>query len=87
MGTVTSEPIVHLTSNTLARIHVAGEVDEVFASTEEGLRGRIVESIRQLAASAGEPVTAIVVDGDVRWPLIVHPDGAFIEATAGQHVH
>ncbi|WP_454111800.1 MinD/ParA family ATP-binding protein [Microbacterium aurum] len=82
MGTVTSEPIVHLTSNTLARIHVAGEVDEVFASTEEGLRGRIVESIRQLAASAGEPVTAIVVDGDVRWPLIVHPDGAFIEATA-----
>ena len=82
VGTVTSEPIVHLTSNTLARIHVAGEVDEVFASTEEGLRGRIVESIRQLAASAGEPVTAIVVDGDVRWPLIVHPDGAFIEATA-----
>ncbi len=81
MGTAT-EPLVHLTSNTLARIHVAGEVDEVFASTEEGLRGRIVESIRQLAASAGEPVTAIVVDGDVRWPLIVHPDGAFIEATA-----
>ncbi|APZ32968.1 chromosome partitioning protein [Microbacterium aurum] len=87
MGTVTSEPIVHLTSNTLAHIHVAGEVDEVFASTEEGLRGRIVESIRQLAASAGEPVTAIVVDGDVRWPLIVHPDGAFIEATAlAEHV-
>ena len=87
VGTVTSEPIVHLTSNTLARIHVAGEVDEVFASTEEGLRGRIVESIRQLAASAGEPVTAIVVDGDVRWPLIVHPDGAFIEATAlAEHV-
>ncbi len=87
VGTVTSEPIVHLTSNTLAHIHVAGEVDEVFASTEEGLRGRIVESIRQLAASAGEPVTAIVVDGDVRWPLIVHPDGAFIEATAlAEHV-
>jgi hypothetical protein len=35
-----------------------------------------------MAASAGEPVTAIVVDGDVRWPLIVHPDGTFIEATA-----
>lgn len=82
MGTLTSEPTVHFTSNTVAEIHVAGEVDEVFASTEEGLRDRIVEAIRQLAASAGEPVTAIVVDGDVRWPLIVHPDGTFIEATA-----
>lgn len=82
MGTVTFEPTVHLTSNTVAHIHVEGDVDEVFASTEEGLRNRIVEAIRLLAASAGEPVTAMIVDGEVRWPLIVHPDGTFIEATA-----
>jgi len=81
VGTATFEPTVHFTSNTVAQIHVAGEVDEVFASTEEGLRERIVESIRLLAASAGEPVTATVVEGDLRWPLIVHPDGSFIEAT------
>ncbi|PZU31377.1 MAG: chromosome partitioning protein [Microbacterium sp.] len=71
-----------LASRTLAHIHLEGQVDEVFASTEDALRARIVEAIRQMAASAGEPVTAIVVDGDVRWPLIVHPDGTFIEATA-----
>lgn len=82
MGTATFEPTVHYTSTTVAQIHVGGEVDEVYASTEEGLRARIVEAIRLLAASAGEPVTATVVDGAVRWPLIVHPDGSFIEATA-----
>lgn len=82
MGTATFEPTVHYTSTTVAQIHVGGEIDEVFASTEEALRGRIVEAIRLLAASAGEPVTATVVDGAVRWPLIVHPDGSFIEATA-----
>ncbi|WP_448231670.1 MinD/ParA family ATP-binding protein [Microbacterium lacticum] len=82
MGTATFEPTVHYTSSTVAQIHVSGEIDEVFASTEEGLRGRVVEAIRLLAASAGEPVTAMVVDGEVRWPLIVHPDGSFIEATA-----
>ncbi|WP_314854485.1 chromosome partitioning protein [uncultured Microbacterium sp.] len=82
MGTATFEPTVHYTSTTVAQIHVGGEIDEVYASTEEGLRARIVEAIRLLAASAGEPVTATVVDGAVRWPLIVHPDGSFIEATA-----
>jgi len=82
VGTATSDPTVMLASSTLAHIHLDGEVDEVFASTEEGLRARIVEAIRQRAASAGEPVTATVVSGDVRWPLIVHPDGSFIEATA-----
>ncbi|MBM7464406.1 MinD/ParA family ATP-binding protein [Microbacterium dextranolyticum] len=81
MGTATSEPTVHFTSSTAAQIRYAGEVDEVYASTAEGLRGRVVESIRLIAASAGEPVTAIVVEGSVRWPLIVHPDGSFIEAT------
>lgn len=82
METATFEPTVHYTSTTVAQIHVGGEIDEVYASTEEALRGRIVEAIRLLAASAGEPVTATVVDGAVRWPLIVHPDGSFIEATA-----
>ncbi|MFT4213327.1 MAG: chromosome partitioning protein [Microbacterium sp.] len=79
MSTVTYEPIVRFRSNTLAEIDVAGEIDEVFASTEEGLRARIIESIRQLAASAGAPVTATVVDGDRRWPLMVHPDGTYHE--------
>jgi len=80
VGTTTSEPIVHILSSTGAEIHVDGDVDEVFASTEEGLRARVVEAIRQLAASAGEPVTATIVDGSTRWPMIVHPDGTFLEA-------
>ena len=80
MGTATFEPTVHITSSTAAEIHVGGDVDEVFASTEEGLRARVVEAIRQMAASAGEPVTATVVDGNTRWPMIVHPDGTFLEA-------
>jgi MinD-like ATPase involved in chromosome partitioning or flagellar assembly len=80
VGTTTYEPTVHIISSTGAEIHVGGEVDEVFASTEEGLRARVVEAIRQLAASAGEPVTATVIDGSARWPMIVHPDGTFLEA-------
>ena len=80
MGTTTYEPTVHIISSTGAEIHMGGEVDEVFASTEEGLRARVVEAIRQMAASAGEPVTATVVDGTARWPMIVHPDGTFLEA-------
>lgn len=80
VGTTTSEPIVHILSSTGAEIHVDGDIDEVFASTEEGLRARVVEAIRQLAASAGEPVTATIVDGSTRWPMIVHPDGTFLEA-------
>ncbi|GAA4055661.1 hypothetical protein GCM10023065_00060 [Microbacterium laevaniformans] len=42
---MTFEPTVLVTSQTAAEIHLAGEVDEVFASTQEGLRSRIVESI------------------------------------------
>lgn len=79
---MTYEPTVLVTSQTAAEIHLAGEVDEVFASTQEGLRSRIVESIRLMAASAGEPVTATVVDGATRWALVVSPDGSFTEATA-----
>lgn len=79
---MTFQPTVLVTSQTAAEIHLAGEVDEVFASTQEGLRSRIVESIRLMAASAGEPVTATVVDGNTRWALVVSPDGSFTEATA-----
>ncbi|MBB4140518.1 chromosome partitioning protein [Microbacterium invictum] len=77
-----SEPIVRITSTTVAEIQVGRDVDEVFASTSEGLRRRIVESVRLIAASTGEPVTATVIEGSARWPLIVHPDGTFIEATS-----
>ncbi|MGV9195466.1 MinD/ParA family ATP-binding protein [Microbacterium sp. MC2] len=75
-----SEPIVRITSTTAAEIQVGSDVDEVFASTSEGLRLRIVEAVRLLAASAGEPVTAIVIEGGTRRPLIVHPDGTFVES-------
>ncbi|MFT4280360.1 MAG: chromosome partitioning protein, partial [Microbacterium sp.] len=73
---------MRITSSTGAEIHVGGEIDEVFASTAEGMRARVVEAIRQLAASAGEPVTATVVEAGARWPMIVHPDGTFFEAKA-----
>ena len=82
MGTTAIEPTVHLTSTTLAEIHVAGDIDQVYASTADGLRARIVEAIRQMAASAGEPVTATMVEGATRWPLVVHPDGTFVESAA-----
>lgn len=82
MGTVTYEPTVRITSSTGAEIHVGGEIDEVFASTAEGMRARVVEAIRQMAASAGEPVTATMVEAGARWPMIVHPDGTFFEAKA-----
>lgn len=80
MTTTTYEPTVHIISSTAAELHLGGDVDELFASTPEGLRDRVVEAIRQLAASAGEPVTATLVDGAARWPLIVHPDGTYLEA-------
>ncbi|MCT9819378.1 chromosome partitioning protein [Microbacterium sp. W1N] len=80
MGTITFEPTVHITSATVAELHVSGDVDQLYSSTAEGLRERIVEAIRQLAAAAGEPVRATVIDGGSRWPMIVHPDGTFLEA-------
>ncbi len=80
MTTTTYEPTVHITSSTTAELRIGGDVDELFASTPEGLRDRVVEAVRQLAASAGEPVTATLVDGAARWPLIVHPDGTYLEA-------
>lgn len=78
--TTTYDPTVHITSSTTAELHLAGDIDELFASTPEGLRDRVVEAVRQLAASAGEPVSATLVDGAARWPLIVHPDGTYLEA-------
>lgn len=80
MGTTTFEPTVRITSATAAELHVSGDIDQLYASSAEGLRDRIVEAIRQLAASAGEPVTATVFDDDASWPIIVHPDGTYLEA-------
>ncbi|MBW9092601.1 chromosome partitioning protein [Microbacterium jejuense] len=70
---------VHILSSTVAQVHVGSEVAEVVAPDTLALRDRVVEEIRQLAASAGEPAHATLVEGSSRWPLVVHPDGTFAE--------
>ncbi|MFE5408174.1 chromosome partitioning protein [Microbacterium sp. NPDC056569] len=71
---------VHILSSTVAELHVGTDVAEVVAPDSLALRDRVVEEIRQLAASAGEPAHATLVEGSSRWPLVVHPDGTFDEA-------
>ncbi|WP_194397049.1 chromosome partitioning protein [Microbacterium atlanticum] len=71
---------VHILSSTVARLHVGTEVEEVVAPDPRALRDRIVEEMRQLAASSGEPAQATLVEGTSRWPLVVHPDGTYAEA-------
>ncbi|MFB7891909.1 MinD/ParA family protein [Microbacterium sp. NPDC056044] len=71
---------VHILSSTVAELHVGGDVEEIVAPDSLALRDRVVEGIRQLAASAGEPAHATLVEGSSRWPLVVHPDGTFDEA-------
>ncbi|KJL40355.1 MULTISPECIES: MinD/ParA family ATP-binding protein [Microbacterium] len=71
---------VHILSSTVAELHVGSDVAEVVAPDSLALRDRVVEEIRQLAASAGEPAHATLVEGSSRWPLVVHPDGTFDEA-------
>lgn len=70
---------VHILSSTVAELHVGSDVAEVVAPDSLALRDRVVEEIRQLAASAGEPAHATLVEGASRWPLVVHPDGTFAE--------
>jgi len=70
---------VHILSSTVAEVHVGSEVAEVVAPDTLALRDRVVEEIRQLAASSGEPAHATLVEGTSRWPLVVHPDGTFAE--------
>jgi putative peptide zinc metalloprotease protein len=70
---------VHILSSTVAELHVGSDVAEVVAPDSLALRDRVVEEIRQLAASAGEPAHATLVEGSSRWPLVVHPDGTFAE--------
>ncbi|MFD4957940.1 MinD/ParA family protein [Microbacterium sp. NPDC058389] len=70
---------VHILSSTVAELHVGTDVAEVVAPDSLALRDRVVEEIRQLAASAGEPAHATLVEGSSRWPLVVHPDGTFAE--------
>lgn len=71
---------VHILSSTVAELHVGSDVAEVVAPDSRALRDRVVEEIRQLAASNGEPAHATLVEGSSRWPLVVHPDGTFDEA-------
>lgn len=80
MTTRTPEATVHILSSTLAEVHVGSEVEEVIAADSRALRDRVVEEIRLLAASAGEPAHATLVEGSSRWPLVVHPDGTFAES-------
>ncbi|GAA5200948.1 chromosome partitioning protein [Microbacterium jejuense] len=70
---------VHILSSTVAELHVGTDVAEVVAPDSLALRDRVVEEIRQLAASAGEPAHATLVEGSSRWPLVVHPDGTYAE--------
>jgi len=70
---------VHILSSTVAELHVGADVEEVVAPDSRALRDRLVEEIRLLAASAGEPAHATVVEGTSRWPLVVHPDGTYAE--------
>lgn len=70
---------VHILSSTVAEVHVGSDVEEVVAADSRALRDRVVEEIRLLAASAGEPAHATLVEGSSRWPMVVHPDGTFAE--------
>lgn len=74
------EATVHILSSTVAEVHVGGDVEEVIAPDSRALRDRVVEEIRLLAASAGEPAHATLVEGSSRWPLVVHPDGTYAES-------
>lgn len=78
--TRTPEATVHILSSTVAEVHVGSDVEEVVAADSRALRDRVVEEIRLLAASAGEPAHATLVEGSSRWPLVVHPDGRFAES-------
>lgn len=80
MSSRTPEATVHILSSTVAEVHVGSEVEEVVAADSRALRDRVVEEIRLLAASAGEPARATLVEGSSRWPLVVHPDGRFAES-------
>lgn len=74
------EATVRILSSTLAEVRVGSQVEEVMAADSRALRDRVVEEIRLLAASAGEPAHATLVEGSSRWPLIVHPDGTYAES-------
>lgn len=71
---------VHFLTSTTAELHVGTDVEEVVAPDSLALRDRVVEEIRQLAASTGEPAHATLVEGTSSWPLVVHPDGTWAES-------
>jgi MinD-like ATPase involved in chromosome partitioning or flagellar assembly len=79
VASIISQPVVRITSGTAAEVHIDGEVEHVLAADSLALRDRVVESLRLLAASSGDAVTATLVDGSAQWQLVVSPDGAFTE--------
>ncbi|WP_350348812.1 chromosome partitioning protein [Agromyces sp. G08B096] len=79
MTTTPSQATVYLRSSTAAEVHLDGEIEHLMAANGDALRDRVVEAVRLLAASAGHPVTATLVEGSSRWPLVVHPDGTVAE--------
>ena len=55
---------VHILSSTVAQLHIGTDVEEVVAPDPRALRDRIVEEMRLLAASSGEPTQATRPSGE-----------------------
>ncbi|MET0812048.1 MAG: chromosome partitioning protein [Microbacterium sp.] len=72
----TGEPVVNILSGTSAEVVIDGISEQITAADSPALQARFVEAVRQVAASAGTPVTATIVEGSSRYPLVVNPDGS-----------
>lgn len=83
MDSNTAEPIVRILSGTSAEVSVGKDVEQIVAADSRALHERIVEFVRLRAASAGQPVTATIVEGSAQSALIVQPDGSFSEPAVG----
>ena len=77
------EPVVHILSGTSAELLVDGVAEQIMAADSSALRDRVIEAVRQRAASTGNAVTATIVEGSSRYPLIVNPDGTYTEPASG----
>ena len=80
MTPLAPEATVYIRSSMLAEIHIGTIVENVVAQDSLTLRDGVVHAIWQLAASAGSPALAILIEGTSRWPLVVNPDGSFEES-------
>ncbi|GAA1916123.1 hypothetical protein GCM10009775_05740 [Microbacterium aoyamense] len=76
MESQTGEPVVNILSGTSAEVVIDGVSEQITAADSPALQARFVEAVRQRAASIGGPVTATIVEGSSRYPLIVNPDGS-----------